>query len=115
MNDSRNATREAHQRIEASLARRLRLNYTTPELVFYRIDIDGTNTLLVVGGDGEGAYEWVVLKGGALEKHSDCGYVMADIALRDGLIYCFGLPPADGYFMREIAPNTEPAIIPRDN
>lgn len=113
MNDrtSPPATQQSNQ-IDASLRRSLRLNYTTPELVFYRIYIDGTNTLLVIGGDGEGSYEWVALKGGALDKHSDCGYGMADIALRDGLIYCFGLPPADGYFMREIAPKTEPAISP---
>lgn len=101
-------------RLEHSLARTLKLNYTTPELVFYRIDIDGTNSLLVIGGDGEGAYEWVVLKGGAVEKHSDCGYGMSDIALRDGLIYCFGLPPADGYFMKQIAPKTEPAVTPSE-
>lgn len=75
-------------RIDPSLARALspRLKYTTPELVFERIEIDDTCAVLVIGGDGEGAYEWVIVKDAGVEKHSNAGYGLPFAALRDGLI-----------------------------
>lgn len=71
----------------------LRLKYTTPELLFHRIDIDATCDVLVIGGDGEGAYEWVIQKDGKVESHSDVGYGTPVAALRDGLIKAW--PPSE--------------------
>lgn len=83
------------ERLNDSLARRLAaMRYTTPQLVFHRVDIDPTCEVLVIGGDGEGAYEWVIAKNGQVESHSDAGYGTPHAALRDGLMTCW--PPLAG-------------------
>lgn len=46
----------------------------------------------VVGDPDNGAYEWVLVKDGQAERHSDFGYGQSSIALRDGLIAVHGLP-----------------------
>ena len=79
-------------RLDALLARAMKLNYSTPELVFHRVEIDEHCAVLVIGGDGEGAYEWAIVKDGAIERHSDAGYGIPEIALRDGLIAVWGCP-----------------------
>lgn len=40
-----------------------------------------------------GGYEWLIrTERGRIKQHSDCGYGIAAIALRNGLIAYFGMP-----------------------
>jgi hypothetical protein len=52
--------------------------------------------LLIVGDPDCGGYEWVILTSGKVESHSNDGYGISEVALRDGLIKafkdCFGPP-----------------------
>lgn len=65
----------------------------------HHIDIDMTRTLEVVGDPEMGCYEWMILEGGNVLAHSDCGYGSPDIALRDGLIYYHGQPHDLGHYV----------------
>ena len=58
--------------------------------LIHRIDGDsGEDSIEVVGDPDNASYEWVVRCGDEI-KHSDCGYGMASIALRDALIEYHG-------------------------
>lgn len=52
--------------------------------------------LLIVGDPDCGGYEWVILISGKVAAHSNDGYGISEVALRDGLIEafkdCFGPP-----------------------
>lgn len=65
--------------------------YTGPAKVLMSVDVDMDAELLIVGQPENGAYEWVIVNHGKIEKHSDCGYGQVSIALRDGLIAYHGL------------------------
>lgn len=72
-----------------------RFKYTGDSKVIMSIDVDMDAELLIVGQPENGAYEWVIVNHGKVESHSDCGYGMHSIALRDGLIAFHGLPTAE--------------------
>lgn len=60
--------------------------------VVHSITLDGfDHTLEVVGNPEWASYEWVIRRGGEVE-HSDCGYGIAAVALRDGLVAYYGVP-----------------------
>ena len=63
-----------------------------PIEVLMSVDVDMGAELLIVGQPGNGAYEWVIVNHGKVDKYSDCGYGQSSIALRDGLIAFHGLP-----------------------
>lgn len=77
-----------------------RLRYADATAILHATEVDtGPDGLLVVVGDPEcGAYEWALLLGEGpaqrVEQHSNVGYGMPAVALRDGLIVAYGLPPA---------------------
>lgn len=66
--------------------------YTSDSRVLVSVDIDIDAELHIVGQPENGAYEWVVVNHGNVERHSDCRYGQISIALRDGLIAFHGLP-----------------------
>lgn len=68
-------------------------HYTGESEILMSIDVDMDAELLIVGQPENGAYEWVIVNHGVVEKHSDCGYGMRSIALRDGLIAFHGMAP----------------------
>lgn len=68
-----------------SLPPAYRLRYTTPVRAVHTIDVDYPDVVEVFGDPENAAYEWLVRRNGQIEKHSDCGYGQAAIALRDGL------------------------------
>jgi hypothetical protein len=75
---------------------RLRLRYTKAAKVLHSIPGDGYEDFVeVVGDPGTASYEWLIRRGDQVLEHSDCGYGMAAIALRDGLIKHLGPPEAD--------------------
>lgn len=79
----------------AKLKRRPILRYTDAAnlKVIYSVSGDGFDDHIeAVGAPDNGSYEWLIRRGEEVVKHSDCGYGMASIALRDGLIEAFGLP-----------------------
>lgn len=45
--------------------------------------------MLVVGDPDNGGYEWVILISGKVADHSNDGYGISEVALRDGLIEAF--------------------------
>lgn len=45
--------------------------------------------LLIVGDPDCGGYEWVILTSGKVQSHSNDGYGISEVALRDGLIEAF--------------------------
>lgn len=74
-----------------SLPPAYKLHYSTPVRTVHTIDVDFPDITVEVFGDPEnGAYEWLIRRAGKIEKHSDCGYGQAAIALRDGLNAYFG-------------------------
>jgi hypothetical protein len=72
---------------------KLILNYTTDVNTYLTVDCD-SGVRVEVFGDGDFAsYEWrLVREDGLVEQHSNCGYGMSAIAMRDGLIAYYGLP-----------------------
>lgn len=65
--------------------------YTGDSKVLMTVDVDMDAEVLIVGQPENGAYEWVIVSHGTVERHSDCGYGMCSIALRDGLVAYHGL------------------------
>jgi len=63
--------------------------------IIHEHDCMGTR-LLIVGDPDCGCYEWVIIISGKVESHSNDGYGISEVALRDGLISafkdCFGPP-----------------------
>lgn len=69
----------------------IRFKYTenTGE-TYHRIECDGGSAEVLVIGDGESAaYEWVIVRGGEVDQHSDDAYGQPAAALRDGLVEYF--------------------------
>lgn len=56
--------------------------------IIHEHDCMGTR-LLIVGDPDCGGYEWVILISGKVESHSNDGYGISEVALRDGLIEAF--------------------------
>lgn len=69
------------------------LQYTDLVKTLYSIPGDGYEDFVEVVGDPDNAsYEWLIRRGDKVLEHSNCGYGMASIALRDGLVKHFGAP-----------------------
>ncbi|MCF7788636.1 MAG: hypothetical protein K9N47_21110 [Prosthecobacter sp.] len=56
--------------------------------IIHEHDCMGTR-LLIVGDPDCGGYEWVILTSGKVQSHSNDGYGISEVALRDGLIEAF--------------------------
>lgn len=56
--------------------------------IIHEHDCMGTR-LLIVGDPDNGGYEWAILREGKVESHSNDGYGISEVALRDGLIAAF--------------------------
>lgn len=70
--------------------------YTGPARILTSVDVDMDAEVVIVGQPENGAYEWVIVNHGQVRSHSDCGYGMKSIALRDGLIAFHGNPRDEG-------------------
>jgi hypothetical protein len=77
-----------------------RFKYTGESKVVMTVDVDMDAEVVIVGQPENGAYEWVIVNHGKVERHSDCGYGQKSIALRDGLIAYHGMEP-----LQEAAPD----------
>lgn len=74
----------------------LALNYTTDVKTLMTVECDSGFSIEVFGDEANGSYEWrLVDEGGLVEQHSNCGYGIPAIALRDGLIAYYGTPRDD--------------------
>ena len=90
----------------------LRRRYGSTVSILRALDVDEDVRILVIGDGANGSYDWAIERHGGVDTHSDCGYGVADIALRDGLIAYYGLPAVDGWFMKNIAPRQDPPVTP---
>ncbi|MBA6062150.1 MULTISPECIES: hypothetical protein [Pseudomonas] len=100
----------------------LALKYTTDVKTLMTVECDSGFSVEVFGDGANGSYEWrLVDEAGLVEQHSDCGYGIPAIALRDGLIAYYGTPrddtelehvdfrPAEGKLLRQAdAPKSLP-------
>ena len=77
----------------------VRFRYSDPVEIFWELEIGDGIRLLVIGDGSMGAYEWAIERAEYIEEHSDAAYGIVDIALRDGLIEVYGLPPAGRRFL----------------
>lgn len=66
--------------------------YTDAIRELYRIPVDCNAVLIIEGDPNNASYEWRIEGGSQDGEHSNCGYGMPEIALRDGLIAYFGAP-----------------------
>ncbi|TCV51397.1 hypothetical protein [Pseudomonas sp. 460] len=74
----------------------LNLRFTTDvrTLDACKLDLDSGVTAEVFGDPENASYEWrLVHANGMVEQHSDCGYGVPAIALRDALVVFYGPPP----------------------
>jgi hypothetical protein len=71
-------------------AQSIRFKYTNNVEEVRRLDLDGDDVLVIRGEPEGGSYEWVLIKGGEVAKHSDDGYGWVLAALRDGLAFYTG-------------------------
>ena len=71
-------------------AQNIRFKYTDNALEVRRLDLEGGDVLVIVGEPDMASYEWVLIKGGEVAKHSDDGYGWELSALRDGIAWYTG-------------------------
>ena len=71
-------------------AQNIRFKYTNNALEVRRLDLEGGDVLVIVGEPDMASYEWVLIKGGEVAKHSDDGYGWELSALRDGIAWYTG-------------------------
>jgi len=71
---------------------RIQFKYSANRTVVHTVECGMYDAVLVVGDPENAAYEWVVMKGGVVDAHSDSAYGSPEIALRDGLIHLLGMP-----------------------
>lgn len=65
----------------------IRFKYTNNVSEVRRLDLEGGDVLVILGEPDMASYEWVLIKGGEVAKHSDDGYGWELSALRDGLAF----------------------------
>jgi hypothetical protein len=71
----------------------LRFKYTSRPVLHHTVCVDRDRHLDVVGDASIASYEWVLRdNAGDVLRHSDCGYGVPTVALRDGLVAFYGLP-----------------------
>lgn len=73
----------------------LRRRYGATVSIVRALDVDDDVRVLVIGDPNNGSYDWAIEKHGNVERYSDVGYGIADVALRDGLIAYYPKPPVD--------------------
>lgn len=71
-------------------AQNIRFKYTNNVEEVRRLDLEGGDVLVILGEPDMGCYEWVLIKGGEVVKHSDDGYGWELSALRDGIAWYTG-------------------------
>jgi hypothetical protein len=77
----------------------LNLKFTTDvrTLEACKLDLDSGVTAEVFGDPENASYEWrLVHANGLVEQHSDCGYGIPAIAMRDALVIFYGTPQFGG-------------------
>lgn len=63
----------------------------------YRLDLEEGITVEIFGDPENASYEWrLVHANGLVEQHSDCGYGLPVVAMRDALVIFYGLPRCGG-------------------
>lgn len=70
---------------------RFTFDFTTPSVQLFKVCVDTSTYLYVIGDCVNGSYEWVCT-GPSLRAQSNRGYTDQSIALRDGLCSYHGLP-----------------------
>jgi len=85
------ASAQEHDCEPNEAARSLKLEYTTAVDECFRIQFDQVHQLAVIGDRANATYEWVIEVYGKILAHSNDGYGVSSIALRDGLIAYHGL------------------------
>jgi hypothetical protein len=77
----------------ARSCRALYFGFTINKEVLYSLKVGMSEDCVEVVGDPDnGCYEWIIRTLEGVLEHSDCGYGMPSVALRDGLIAYYGLP-----------------------
>lgn len=79
----------------ARFVRPLRLQYSSlqPGWTWERIELEDDHWLEIIGDPHNACYEWLLRSESAgVIRHSDCGYGIPGIALRDGLLSYYGPP-----------------------
>lgn len=72
----------------------LRFTPDVATLETVKLDLSSGVTAEVFGDPENATYEWrLVHDDGMVEQHSDCGYGIPSIALRDALVVFYGPPP----------------------
>ena len=71
-------------------AQNIRFKYTNNVEEVRRLNLEGGDVLVIRGEPDMGSYEWVLIKGGEVAKHSDDGYGWELSALRDGIAWYTG-------------------------
>lgn len=66
------------------------LKYTSDIATLHRIDVDGCRVVEVFGDPNNASYEFRIIRDGVIEHHSDDGYGMPAVALRDGINWALG-------------------------
>lgn len=71
---------------------RLPLKYVDPArlCVVHDFEIDPGTHVKVIGDPANGSYEWLIESSDGSVEFSDCGYGIAECALRDGLAMWWG-------------------------
>ena len=71
-----------------------------------KLDLSSGMTAEVFGDPESATYEWrLVRDDGMVEQHSDCGYGIPSIALRDALVAFYG-PPSLGVDIVDLRPES---------
>lgn len=74
----------------------LRFEFTRAEQVLFSESIDWEVWLYVIGDPGNASYEYVIRsEDGKVLHHSDCGYGIYSICLRDALCLYHGAPDSE--------------------
>lgn len=66
--------------------------YTHDDRIMAAFAVEDGDRVMVVGDPDNGSYEWVIRTPTGIDRHSDDGYGIPGIALRDALIAYYGLP-----------------------
>jgi len=66
--------------------------YTQNMETVFTIPVGTDDHVEVIGDQDMGTYEWVIRTPSGITQHSDSGYGIREVALRDGLIAYLGMP-----------------------
>jgi len=66
--------------------------YTDNKATILTIPVGIGDFVQVVGDPENASYEWTISTPNGVREHSDNGYGIPEVALRDGLIAYFGMP-----------------------